>query len=439
MQEKIDTVDTVDIQTQNTDLNNLPLAEPVQMQERIEVLDVIRGFALLGILIANMAAFNSPFLYLEMLGKNMWTDIWDTTTSAFINLLIQGKFYSMFSFLFGLGFVIFFERAKAKTITPKLLFYKRLFILLLIGLAHAFFIWFGDILVTYALLGFLLPLFFNRKPKTILIWSASLFIGFIILLTLSMALMSIVETIEGGTDIKQHIQQMLTGMEGMIASSFHAYGQGTFAEIMTQRASDVLLVYDQLFAAPFTIFPLFLLGLYAGKKAIFQNIEENLTLIKKVWFWGLVIGLPMSVVKFISKNLMSGDHTSFYNVLHIGTGFFADTGLCLFIMTSFVLLYQNRKWILRFTPLAYMGRMPLSNYLFQSLVCTTIFYSYGFGFYGKVGPALGLVLTVVIFTIQIFISKYWLSRYQFGPMEWLWKSLTYGKLFRMKLPITQEK
>jgi uncharacterized protein len=82
--------------------------------------------------------------------------------------------------------------------------------------------------------------------------------------------------------------------------------------------------------------------------------------------------------------------------------------------------------------------MALSNYLFQSILCTTVFYSYGFGLYGKVGPALGFVLTLAIFAIQIFISKHWFQHYQFGPLEWVWKSLTYGKLFRMKLPEIQE-
>jgi uncharacterized protein len=428
MQERID---TMNIQAQNTDLNNLPIAEPVQPQERIEVLDVIRGFALLGILIANMAIFSSPAPYLEILGKNMWTGFWDTITSSFINLLIQGKFYSMFSFLFGLGFAIFFERAKAKTTRPILLFYRRLFILLLIGLAHAFFIWFGDILVTYALLGFLLPLFFNRKPKTILIWAVALFSVFILFMALAMGLLALAKMIDAGA-VPDMMQPLIANMESRIESSFHAYGQGTFTEIMAQRTSDTLFGYSNLFAVIFIIFPLFLLGLYAGKRAIFQNIEANLTLIRKIWKWSLVIGLSMSIVKFICKNLMGADFYSFYSVFHMGAGFLGDTGLCLFFMTSIVRLYQNKKWMLRFKPLAYMGRMPLSNYLFQSIVCTTIFYSYGLGLYGKVGPALGLVLTIAIFTIQIFISKYWLKRYQFGPMEWVWRSLTYGKFYKNK-------
>ncbi len=419
------------IHTQDTGSNNLSVARPVQPQERIEVLDVIRGFALLGILIANMALFSSPALYYEILGKNMWAGLGDTIASSFINLLIQGKFYSMFSFLFGLGFAIFYERAKAKTTRPTHLFYRRLFILLLIGLVHAFFIWFGDILVTYALLGFLLPLFFNRKPKTLLRWVAALFLIIVLFLAFLMALVALVKMIKEGA-FAEIMQPFITNVENRIESSYHAYGQGTFAEIMAQRASDTLFTYNQLFASIFYIFPLFLLGLYAGKRGIFQNIEANLTFIRKIWKWSFAGGLTMSIVKLICKYLMGDDLYSFYTVIRTGAGFLGDTGLCLFFMTSIVLLYQNRKWMLKLKPLAYMGRMPLSNYLFQSIVCTTIFYSYGLGLYGKVGPALGLVLTIVIFTIQMFVSKYWFKRYQFGPIEWVWRSLTYGKLSGMK-------
>jgi len=427
MQERID---EMNIQVQSTGLTK---AEPVQAQERIEVLDIIRGFALLGILIANMALFSSPAMYFEVLGKNISTGFWDTTTSSFINLLIQGKFYTMFSFLFGLGFAIFFERAMAKTAKPKLLFFRRLFILLLIGLAHGFFIWFGDILVTYALFGFLLPLFFKRKPKTLLIWAASLIIGFLLLMALMMGLTALAKMVNEGV-LTDTVQKLFAEMESRIESSYHAYGHGTFAELMAQRTSDTLFKYgNALFASIFVIFPLFLLGLYAGKIAFFQNIEKNLVWIKKAWLWGLIIGLSMSVVKFICKNQMAGDPYSFYTVFHLGAGFLGDMGLCLFIMTSIILLYQNKKWILRFKPLAYAGRMALSNYLFQSIVCTAIFYSFGLGLYGKVGAALGLVLAVVIFIVQIFISKYWFKRYQFGPVEWLWKSLTYGKFFGMKI------
>jgi len=434
MQEKID---TMNIQAQDTGLHNLPKVEPVQVQERIEVLDVIRGFALLGILIANMAWYSSPALYADFLGENMWTGFWDTITSSFINLFVQGKFYSIFSFLFGLGFAIFFERAKERTTKPKFLFHRRLFILLIIGLFHAFFIWYGDILVTYALLGFLLPLFFNRKPKTLIKWAISLFGVFLLFLTFLMGILALGRMYNEGM-ITDSLQPFYADIENRIVNSFQAYGQGTFSEIMTQRTSDTLFALNQVFVSIFVIFPLFLFGLYAGRKKIFQSIETNLILIRKIWAWSLVIGLTMSIIKFIFKNIMGADFYSFYTVFHTGAGFFGDTGLCFFFMTSIILLSQNEKWKLKLKPLAYMGRMALSNYLLQSIICTIIFYNYGFGLYGKINPALGLVFSIAIFIIQIFISKYWLKYYQFGPVEWVWKCLTYGKLFRMKQPKTHE-
>ena len=429
MQEKID---TISIQTQEIGLKSLLTAEPVQYQERIEVLDVIRGFALFGILMANMAWFSTPALYFEMLGKNISTGVWDTTASSFINLVVQGKFYTMFSFLFGLGFAIFFERAKERTSRPKLLFYRRLFILLFIGLAHAFFVWYGDILVTYALLGFLLPLFFNRKPKTIIKWAIGLFGVFLLFFVFIFGLLALAKMFNESV-VTESLQPFYANIENMIESSYRAYPHGTFSEIMAQRTSDTLFVYSGMYATMFIILPLFLLGLYAGKKKIFQNIETNLTLIRKIWKWSLVVGLTMSVVKFVFKYQMGTDYLSFNTAIFTGAGFLGDTGLCLFFMTSIILLSQNRKWILKLKPLAYMGRMALSNYLFQSIVCTTIFYSYGLGLYGKVGAALGLVLTVVIFVIQIFISKYWFKHFRFGPVEWAWRCLTYGKFFGIKL------
>ena len=431
MQEKID---TMNIQVQDTSLNNLSKAGPVHAQERIEVLDAIRGFALLGILIANMASYSSPVHYFEISGENMWTGFGNTITSSFINLFVQGKFYSIFSFLFGLGFAIFFERVKERTTKPKPLFYRRLFILLLIGLIHAFFIWCGDILVTYALLGFLLPLFFNRKPKTLIKWAISLFSVLLLFLAFSMGLLALGRMHNEGL-ITDSLQPFYEDIESRITNSFQAYSQGTFSEIMAQRASDVLFASSQVFAGVFVIFPLFLFGLYAGTKKIFQNIETNLTLIRKIWIWSLVIGLTMSVTKFIFKNLMGADIYSFYTVIHTGAGFLGDTGLCFFFMTSIIFLYQNKRWKLKLKPLAYMGRMALSNYLLQSIICTTIFYSYGFGLYGKVDPTLGLIFSIAIFIIQIFISKSWLRHYQFGPVEWIWKCLTYGKSFRMKQEI----
>ena len=413
-------------------LENALMTAPIQAQERIETLDIIRGVALLGILLIHFPTwFGTPALYLMILGESMWTNVWDTTVSSFIDLFFLGKFYTMFSFLIGLGFVIFFERAKARSTRPVLLFYKRLSILLIIGLIHAFFIWHGDILILYALFGFLLPLFFNRKPKTILIWVVVFFSAVLLFFTVVAFGLSMIDE----ATRTAMLQSVLTGMQSAVESSLYAYGQGDFAAIMAQRTADYLLMSimnGRLFIWFCFVFPVFLLGVYAAKRGVFQNIEANLPFIKKAWLWGLVIGVPMSVVKYLSGSEMCYIFPNVYTVIHYTAGIVGDMALSIFYMTSIILLSQKVKWAVFFKPFGYVGRMALSNYLLQSVIGTMIFYNYGLGLYGQIAPAFGMVLALVIFVIQIIISKWWLSRYQFGPVEWVWKGLTYGKRFGMK-------
>ncbi|MCL2415137.1 MAG: DUF418 domain-containing protein [Bacteroidales bacterium] len=412
-----------------------PKAEPVLLRERVGSIDAIRGFALLGILIVNMIAFSGPpGIYFSLVSTSgTWTNFWDIAASNFISFFVQGKFYTIFAFLFGLGFAIFYERAKEKTGKPIRLFYKRLLILLLIGLIHAFFVWSGDVLVYYAVLGFLLPLFFNRKPKTLLRWAGAIFFSIVILSLLGIMALGIDKNMLASA-VNEH-QIFLADIKMRIANSVQAYGSGTFAEIQAQRVSETLFMFQHGFAtAIFVIFPLFLLGLYAGKKGFFQNVAENISTIKKMQIWGLVVGLVLSTIKFMVVDLAITDPYSFYAVIHLVSSIFGDLGLAVFFMATIIRLYQNKNWMQRLVPLAYTGRMALSNYLFQSIICTFIFYNFGLGLFGQVGPAIGLALAIVIFTGQVYVSKFWLQRYQYGPVEWLWKSLTYGKLFRMKLP-----
>jgi len=409
-------------------------AEPILFQERVGSIDAIRGFALLGILIVNMIAFSGPpGIYFSLVGTNdTWTNFWDIAASNFTLFFVQGKFYTIFAFLFGLGFAIFYERAKEKTGKPIRFFYKRLLILLLIGLVHALFIWSGDVLVFYAVLGFLLPLFFNRKPKTLLKWTGAIFFSIVILSLLGIMALSTDKNMLA--DAMNEHQVFLADIKMRIANSVQAYGSGTLAEIQGQRVSETLFMFQHGFAtAIFVIFPLFLIGLYAGKKGFFQSIAENSSTIKKMQIWGIAVGLILGTIKFMVVDLAITEPYSFYAIIHLVSSFFGDLGLAIFFMTTIIRLFQNKKWMQRFVPLALTGRMALSNYLFQSIVCTFIFYNFGLGLFGQVGPAISLALAVVIFVVQVYISKLWLQRYQYGPVEWLWKSLTYGKIFRMKL------
>lgn len=402
---------------------------PIQQEERIAVIDILRGFALLGILIANMVHFSTPIIYLQLTELNIWTDLWDRWVQGTNTILVEGKFYTLFSFLFGLGFIFFIDRAKEKIARPRLLFFKRLFVLFCFGIIHAYLIWYGDILMLYSVSGLLLLLFYYRKPRTLLIW-AILFvfisIGPMILMVLGAVYM---ESIHEGSWTEAN-QPFIEEMVGRIESSYYAYGQGTFAELMNQRVVDVHFMLSYAIFTILIILPMFLLGAYTGKKKMFQRVQEHLPFIKKVWLVSLLLGLSLNLLKYYSLQKMDINLPSMHDVYaHLGM-VIGDPALSIFYMTSIVLLVQKKVWLSRFTLLAPVGRMALSNYLLQSMVCTTIFYSYGFGLYGKVGLALSLLLAILIFSVQVILSQFWLKRYRFGPMEWVWRRLTYGSFTR---------
>ncbi|MFQ5776594.1 MAG: DUF418 domain-containing protein [Terriglobia bacterium] len=404
-----------------TQAANLPSGgglSPTAPQERVVLLDVLRGFAIFGILLFNMSFFSAP-LYLQMAGMEWGSGTGDRATELLIRFFIQGKFYSLFSFLFGLGFAVQMLRAEAKGVRFGPLYRRRLLALLLIGLVHAYLIWMGDILTIYALLGFLLFLFRSRKPKTLLVWAVILLLV-PVLLTAGM--------VAGQASFGSPEDFAI-----LVQNSMKAYSEGSFSEIMAQRAGDAFFVtIGGLFGGP-GIFAMFLLGAYFGRQQLFQDTASRLLLFRRIWLWGLGLGLVGNLIFTISMEYADPTSPSIWMLVGMLGFAFGAPGLCFFYISSFVLLWQNTTWQRRLSPLAAVGRMALSNYLFQSIVCTTIFYSYGLGLYGQVGPALGVGLAVVIYAIQIPLSRWWLGRFKFGPAEWVWRSLTYGQFQPMRV------
>lgn len=398
--------------------------------ERIETLDVLRGVALLGILTVNMTYFSWPFEYHHW-QREFWDSKADAVVSWIINFLAEGKFYPLFSFLFGLGAAIQMERADSRAIPFAGRYCRRLFVLLAIGLVHALFIWDGDILVMYALCGLLLLPFRKRQPKTILIWAM---IGLVIpalLVILLWALLAGLALVPQAAEVIQKgfdefygpYDEQRAELEGII----HVFSSGSYGEILRARVVNVLYVWvASIFYAPAFV-GIFLLGLYAGKRRLMQNVADNVGLFRGVLVGGLVIGLPLN---FFYAACMSSTNLSerhFLWLLSHGLVSIAGPAQSLAGAAGLTLLLQRERWKqwLRFFGVA--GKMALSNYLLQSLVCTTIFYGYGFGLFGVVGPASRLGLALLVFVGQLLFSAWWLSRFQFGPMEWLWRTLTYGK------------
>lgn len=373
--------------------------------ERIHSIDIIRGIAVLGIFLVNwpiIAGIDSRDL------SGVYEGL-DSYIRLIYDMFIQTKFYTIFSFLFGLGFYIFMTRAEAKTDRPKTLFVRRLLILLLFGFLHYVLLWDGDILHTYAIAGFFLFLFYKREPRTILIWAIallSIFQFLILIASISVALMSKAEL---GFSLPV---MPLEDWVSQIQNRFHAF-----------YADGIVLNITML---PETV-GLFLLGLYAGKKDIFRRTKELDTKLKKWQIITFILTLPMwffMVRYFLSK--------PFYEPIYM-QAFTMFSGKTLFIFYIFTLmrLLQKEKWQTLLRPFQYVGRMALTNYISHTIVTLLVF---GLLFKNDYLAPLwvGPLFCISFYTLQIFISRWWLSHYQYGPLEYIWRLGTYWKMMPLK-------
>jgi uncharacterized protein len=392
---------------------------PVRTAERIALIDILRGFALLGILLVNMQMFGAP-LKLWFSRVEWWPGPLDQAARLLILFFAQGKFYTLFSILFGLGLAIQLERAETHGVQSARFFARRMVWLLLIGLCHAFLIWMGDILVSYALVGFLLIPFRKRTSKTLVAWT-------VVLLLLPLLIFA-VPTFLAATP-ERSPEEMLE----MIDSATAAYSSGDLGRIFVQRAQDVGTIWLFSFLSFPNFLALFLIGLNLGRRRFFQNLESNLPFVRR-WIWRLLaLGVLGNVAMVVATELAPDPMSP---VAYFGQIFmtFGAPAMTLFYVSSIALLVQREPWARRLAPLAAVGRMALTNYLLQSLVCTAIFNGYGWpGLYGRVSTSIGLLLSFAIYLLQIPLSNWWLGRFRFGPAEWVWRSLTYGRPQPMRI------
>ena len=406
---------------------------PVPGSERLETIDTLRGFALLGILLVNIALFSWPLFY-EMVSRHAWVTRRDVVAEWLGQVLAEGKFYPLFSFLFGLGVSIQMERARKCETNCAGLLCRRLLVLLGFGLAHAFLLWEGDILVLYAVCGFLLLAFQERQPKTLLIWAGICLLLPVLLYALFCALLSVASLVpEVAKGIEAEFDKERASYQQLVQDNLRIFSQGTMAEIFGRRAKNVLAMWQfTWFFAP-TFFGMFLLGMYAGQRRILHEIESHQRMIRRVLVWGLAVGLPANVVFAFASRTGDALEINFASVVAMAGSSLGGPALGLAYAAGLSLLMRHQRWRNNLRPIAAAGRMALTNYLMQSVICTTLCYSYGFGWYGSLGRAAGMGVAVVIYSAQVLWSLYWLKRFRFGPAEWLWRTLTYGKPQPMRL------
>ncbi len=382
---------------------------PVAISERVEVIDVLRGFALLGIVIVNMGAFKG-----SSFGSLRDAGVLDQAASWLVAFGFQTKFYVLFSFLFGYGLSVQMNRATARSAPFVPRFLRRLLGLLLIGLVHAVLLFTGDILVTYALLGLILLLLRNASNTALLRIAAILITATVLLLAVFGVVLA--ASAAGAPDAN-----------AAITGSAAAY-RGTPADVIGERIREYpgTLAFA-LFGQGPTALAMFLVGLWAGRRRLLERVDDYLPLLRRVLSVGLAVGVPGALI-WATFRVING-FTFDANFLWAAAFDFATAPfLSAVYATTIMLLYRNATWRRRLAPLAAVGRLSLSNYLLQSLVAALVFTGYGLGLYGQVGAAWGLALSITIFAVQVPLSAWWLGRFQFGPAEWLLRSFTYGKV-----------
>lgn len=401
---------------------------PVQQSERIQIVDILRGFALFGILLVNMAIFSQPFQAI-LFPADPAMPWHDRAATWLIHFLAEGKFYAMFSMLFGLGMILLMERIEARGRRFVPFYMRRLLALLLIGLIHAFLIWPGDILIIYALLGFPLLLFRKAKPRTLLIWAVILIAIPLLFTAAATGLVALGGmTPEGAQMIEQSFAVTKAGYAADVARGAAVYASGDFLAITAQRAYDYSSMgLVSFFVLGFNILAMFLVGVWFGKRSIFADLDAHRPFLRKLLVWGLTVGLLGNA---LYATLIMGapryDASLELLAATVAQGIGAPL-LMLGYVSAISLLTLRPAWGRRLAVLAPVGQMALTNYLLESIIATTIFYGYGLALFGQVGAAWGIVLTVAIYLPLIPFSHWWMKHFRYGPAEWLWRSLTYWK------------
>ncbi|RKI48173.1 DUF418 domain-containing protein [Corallococcus sp. AB049A] len=407
-----------------------PAAGPIDNSERVHVLDALRGFALLGVFLSNsLNWFNGRLLLPREQALALGAPPLEVAVNSLFALLVEQKFVTLFTLLFGLGFALQMSRAEGRGTSVVPVYRRRLLVLMGIGLVHMFAIWFGDILTTYAVVGFLLLLFRQRSEKTVLV-CAALFL-FVVPIGFSVG-QRVLPALTGGAAEVERAQKATREEEARRRAAYLA-GLSSGSVVTTQQAN-ARYGWDSI---PNPNRPVllsiilgrFLLGVWAGRRGLLQDVERHRPLLRKLTAWGMGVGGVIGlVVMGINLALLGATSVPGWvvwmrvvkdvGILFLGVGYAA----------AFALLFQKERWkkvLGVFTP---AGRMALTLYLMQSVLSLCLYDGWGLGMVGRTPPSLTALLSVVLFAGQVAFSHWWLARFRFGPVEWLWRSLTYGRM-----------
>ncbi|RXG16035.1 hypothetical protein DSM03_103220 [Leeuwenhoekiella aestuarii] len=389
---------------------------PTKPNTRIEVLDIYRGFAVLGIFVVNIVIMHSTFINQDAY-LAQFTAPADLITQKVLQLFFYTKFFPIFSLLFGLGIAMQVLKRKNEHKPIKGFLSRRMFFLFLFGVLHIVFIWSGDVLHLYALLGFFTFIFIKLSNK--------------IIITLALILLCFpfydffLESFFNTIHFEPYVY--LSDYNG--AKINDIITTGTYLEGLHLRFLEYVTNLPMLlgFLAPVAL-SMFLLGLFLGKNKIVNKLELFIFKIKTPI---LVVALITNLYRVLFLEILTDldcYKTELIRTLFIKLMVICDVAMGLFYLWLIGWIWYYTPWQKVLNPLKYVGRMALTNYILQSFLGLILFSSIGFKLYETLKPVETLIIALILFCVQVILSKIWLKHFKYGPLEWIWRCLTYKRL-----------
>jgi uncharacterized protein len=420
---------------------NMPLLAPIASQDREQFMDVLRGIAILGIFIANLAGFS---WYAENpANTGPWLLPEQDHTMAFLHhMFIEGKFYSIFSLLFGWGIALQMKRAADKGIDAAPLVRRRLGWMLLLGAIHLI-IWPGDIVFFYALLGFVLLWMRKLSNKAMIITGIILILSPIALYAAKSHWLILNAPSGLMYETGAKVTYMMTGQPVTSEQDFAIYlKRASWGEALQTNVVGFFFRYGYLFFVSRVpkVLGIFLIGYALGRSGFYSRIQQHKKVLYIIIAAGVVIGLPANymLARYMSYHMADYWQLNTNGLYQTIAYAFGVATLAFAYVAALMLLFQSKAIAKLMSVVAPVGKMAFSNYLLQSIIGSVVFLGAGFDYIGEVGPVYYTIFGVLVFIGQIILSHLWLRYFNYGPVEYLWRSATYGKWQKMRKGVPGE-
>ena len=438
------------IQPHSRTTADVTTALPTQAPQRFRFLDFLRGVALLGILPENMPYFALPIAGVEDALKGVGLSTADHAAVLIIRTFGDYKFLSMFSLMFGVGLALIYQRCRASGRPFRPFYRRRLLLLFVFGVLHGTLLWYGDILALYAIGGFAAMWAVSWRPVTLrragLILIAVPFVALLIGGAFEAAEMqhppSAFQPVDASalrpaTTSSAPADSRLEQVFGRIAARLEAenetavYREGRWTEILILRLTEwVVMLLFMLLYMEWRIVGLFLIGISFMKQGWFVRPAQHRREFARLLVFGLIVGVPLQLAATCYPLLgMIESHGGLLPEAFQYGGSLGMAAIYVWLFSWLFVRFGERRWT---SPIVAVGRSALTNYILMSVIANFIFYSYGLGQFGELSRVQLLAIVPVIWTMCLLLSTFWMSRFQFGPLEWIWRRLTYGGTLAMR-------